>query len=87
MTGWAGGGEAGSARGSSWYTDRCAAEGIALRFLAAGDLTNCLSSLPRPSCVGSREALMHRVETNALGSRNVWRHDAYIPCDLERSVE
>ena len=43
-TGWSSGWEAGAARGFSWYTDRCVAEGIAVRVLAAVDLTH----LPLP---------------------------------------
>ena len=41
-TGWSSGWEAGAARGFSWYTDRCVAEGIAVRVLAAVDQHTCL---------------------------------------------
>ena len=40
--GWSSGWEAGAARGFSWYTDRCVAEGIAVRVLAAVDQHTCL---------------------------------------------
>ena len=41
-TRWSSGWEAGAARGFSWYTDRCVAEGIAVRVLAAVDQHTCL---------------------------------------------
>jgi hypothetical protein len=58
-TRWSSGWEAGAARGFSWYTDRCVAEGIAVRVLTAVDQHTCLfpANLQSPAMESFHAAL------------------------------